>query len=285
MSEIPITMKQYRVAEPNYDFEMTYASGVELVGKNFFTSAVSIVKCMHGEATISVNSRNHTFKANTNFLLTDATHFMIVECSDDFSMTVCRFSMLFMNEVYPVLDNKVFDVLQYSSPDLFSEKNQEASDLIFQQLCILYHNKLHAYRHRIAINLVINYMLEIYELTYGHVESAVINTSNYVNYMIDSFCLLCLENHMKHRKIEYYATKLNISSRYLYKITKDAFQSTPKQIIDYYVSGTAKKMVLTTILTNQQIADKLNFPDQATFGQFFKRNVGMSPSEFRGKYR
>ncbi|MEG2179117.1 MAG: helix-turn-helix domain-containing protein, partial [Bacteroidales bacterium] len=109
--------------------------------------------------------------------------------------------------------------------------------------------------------------------------------SGYRHYIIDSFFALCAVNHSQYRNIEYYAGKLNISSRYLYKITKELVQSTPKQIIDYYVSGSAKKWLLTTILTNQQIADKLNFPDQATFGQFFKRNVGMSPSEFRNKYR
>jgi len=62
-------------------------------------------------------------------------------------------------------------------------------------------------------------------------------------------------------------------------------QMTPKESIDYFVTGTAKRLLLSEDLNNQQIADKLNFPDQSTFGQFFKRNVGMSPSEFRKKYK
>lgn len=111
------------------------------------------------------------------------------------------------------------------------------------------------------------------------------NVSNYKNQHIDNFFSLCATEHIKHRNIEYYTGKLCISSRYLYKITKEVCKVTPKQIIDYYVSGTAKKKLLTTILTNLQIADELNFPDQATFGQFFKRNVGMSPSKFRNKYK
>lgn len=278
-------MKNDRVAEPDYGFEVVEASGKELLGKSFFTSEFSIMKCVQGEATISINSRNHAFKANTNFLLTDAIHFQVIECSDDFSIITCRFSILFLNEIYPVLDNKVLDVLQYSAPDICINKSTESSDMTFRQLCILYQNNDHAYRHRIAVNLVITYMLEIYELTYEHINSGVVNTSNYASYILGSFCSLCNENHTKYRNIEYYANELNISSRYLYKITKDAFNSTPKQVIDYYVSGTAKKLLLTTIFTNQQIADKLNFPDQATFGQFFKRNVGMTSSEFRSKYR
>lgn len=278
-------MKNDKVAEPSYDFEVVESSGKELLGKSFFTSELAIMKCTQGEAIISINSRNHTFKANTNFMLSDAVHFKVIECSDDFSIITCRFSILFLNEIYPVLDNKVLDVLQYSAPDLCSDKSTEASDMTFNQLCILYRNKDHAYRHRVAVSLVITYIFEIYELTHQHIDSGVINTSNYASYILGSFCSLCNDKHTRHRNIEYYANALNISSRYLYKITKDAFNSTPKQVIDYYVSGAAKKLLLTTIFTNQQIADKLSFPDQATFGQFFKRNVGMTPSEFRSKYR
>lgn len=280
-----ISMKDDRVAEPDYDFEVIEASGADLLGKSFFTSEFAIMKCVNGEATISLNSRNHIFKAGTNFMLTDAIHFQVIECSTDFEIITCRFSILFLNEIFPVLENKVFDVLQYSAPDIFFNKSTECSDMTFRQLCILYQNKNHAYRHRIAVSLVITYMLEIYELTYEHIDSGAINTSNYASYLLGSFCAMCNDNHTRHRNIEYYSNALNISSRYLYKITKDAFNSTPKQVIDYYVSGTAKKLLLTTIFTKQQIADMLSFPDQATFGQFFKRNVGMTPSEFRSKYR
>ena len=278
-------MKQHKIAAPDYDFEIVSTKGKGVVGKSFFTSELSIIKCIKGEAMISINSSNHKLKVNTNFLLVDLVLFKIVECTDDFTFTSCRFSAQFLNDVYPILENKIFDVLKFSTPDLSTEQEMEATDLTFRKLCLLYNHKNHAYRHRIAIHLVITYILEIYELTYKHVESAVVNTSNYVNYIIDKFCLLCNEHHTQHRNIEFYAEKLNISSRYLYKMTKEAFEWTPKQVIDYYVSGSIKKRLLTTVFTNQQIADQLNFPDQATFGQFFKRNVGMSPSEFRSNHK
>lgn len=278
-------MDKFKVAEPDYDFTIKHTAGKDLLGKKFFTPDVSIIKCTQGEAIITINSRTHSFKAGTNFMLIETILFKVIECSSDFMITTCHFSLLFMNEIYPILDNKVIDVLQYSAPDICSDEMIISSDLIFRQLCILHQNTTHTYRHKVVMNNVVNYIYEIYELTHKHINSEVVCTSNYVNYILDSFWVLCYNHHKHHRNIKYYADKLNISSRYLHKITKDAIQLTPKQIIDYYVSGTVKKMLLTTILTNQQIADKMNFPDQATFGQFFKRNVGMSPSEFRNKYR
>jgi AraC-like DNA-binding protein len=34
-------------------------------------------------------------------------------------------------------------------------------------------------------------------------------------------------------------------------------------------------------LTLKEISDKLNFPDQSSFGRFFKNNTGQSPKEYR----
>lgn len=278
-------MKRLKIAEPQYDFAVIDTDGKEAIGRSFFTAELSIIKCTQGEAVVCINSREHLLKADANFLLADAMLFRIVRCSSDFRMRICRFDLRFLNEVYPMLDNKVIDIMQYSAPDLYSEQEMVLTDLTFAKLCLLSEQKDHAYRHRIAVNLVVNYILEIYELTYKHVDRNVTNTSNYVTQTIGAFCVLCIDHHTKHRNIEFYAERLNISSRYLYKIIKEAFRSTPKQVIDYYVSGTIKRLLLTTALTNQQIADQLNFPDQATLGQFFKRNVGSTLSEFRNRYR
>ena len=46
-----------------------------------------------------------------------------------------------------------------------------------------------------------------------------------------------------------------------------------------------KNALLTSELSDQQIADRHKFPDHLSFGQFFKRQEGMSPSEFRKRYR
>lgn len=277
-------MTQSPIAEPDHDFQITHTLGIEQLGKNFLTSEVAILKCTQGHAVISLNSREHSFVAGSNFLLSEAMLFKIVSCSDDCMISTCRFSLQFMNAIYPQVGNKILDVAQHSAPDIYSAQQMVSTNLIFSHLCVLHENKNHTHLHRIAIHLVLNYFLEIYEITHQLIKSDVVNTSIYVNHMIGSFCGLCHEFHNRHRNVEYYAQKLNISSRYLYKITKDAFQLTPKQLIDYYVSGTAKKLILTSVLNNQQIADRLNFPDQATFGQFFKRNVGLSPSEFRNRH-
>jgi AraC-type DNA-binding domain-containing proteins len=44
-------------------------------------------------------------------------------------------------------------------------------------------------------------------------------------------------------------------------------------------------MLLSTDWSIQQVADAMGFPDQASLGQFFKRNEGVSPLAFRKSFR
>ena len=278
-------MKTGKWSEPNYDFELIEISYKEMKDMRMFTSELTILKCIQGDAVISINSSIHNFKTSSNFILFDAMNFSVIECSEDIRVIACRFSVQFLNEVYAVLDNKVIESLWYNAPDLYSEQDTESVNLTFEKLCLLYKNQNHTYRHKVAINLLICYMYEMYEIIYCRLESTALNTGNYVSLLSNKFCALCHKNHKIHRNIEFYAKELGVSSRYLNKIINETFRTTPKQVIDYYISGTAKILLLSTTLTNQQIADQLNFPDQATFGQFFKRNVGMPPTEFRNKYK
>ncbi len=95
---------------------------------------------------------------------------------------------------------------------------------------------------------------------------------------------MCHDEAMEHGNVEYYAARLNITSRYLFKICKENSGLTPKQSIDFVIAGEAKKLLLTSMLSFQEISDRLNFPDQNAFTQFFKRTVGVTPSEFRKEY-
>lgn len=277
-------MKTNKLTEPDYDFELIELSYKEIKDLRAFTSEQAILKCTRGSAVISINSSVHDFKASSNFILFDAMNFSVIECSEDIRVIACKFSAQFLNEIYAGLDNKVIDSLWYSAPDLYSEQEAESINLTFEKLCLLYKNQDHMYRHKIAINLVICYMYEMYEIIYHRLASTPVNTGNYASLLSNKFGTLCHKHHKTQRNIEFYAKELGVSSRYLSKIMS-TYGITPKQMIDYYVSGTAKILLLSTSLTNQQIADQLNFPDQATFGQFFKRNVGMPPTEFRNKYK
>lgn len=277
-------MNKMKATQPEYDFDVIQSDWSELRGQMNFTSGLEIVKCTSGYAHISINSYAHHLSEGISFLLIDTLLFQVLETSPDFAVTCCRFSIGFCNDVYPMLDDKVIDVTSYSAPNLYSLDELISANLAFQHLCLLYENKEHSCRRKLAKNLLITYILEIYELTRSHVDTLLDRSTNYNTYIVSRFYELVHEHHLTNKNIQFYADQLNISSRYLYKITMKVLKLTPKQLIDYYVIAAAKKLLLTTIYTNQQIADKLNFSDQSAFGQYFKRNVNMSPTEYRQSF-
>ena len=87
------------------------------------------------------------------------------------------------------------------------------------------------------------------------------------------------------RNIQFYTNKLCVTERYLYKICKKETDQSPKEIVDSFLVSTIKNALLTTEMSLQQIADQYRFPDPSAFSQYFKRHEGLSPSDFRQKYR
>ena len=136
------------------------------------------------------------------------------------------------------------------------------------------------------IHLLLAYTYELYEQTRNfaekrHASSSITNTDSNI---LNRFYGLIRKYHTIHRDVKFYASTLNISERYLYKIVKGNIKITPKQMVDDYVIALIKKTLLTTSLSFQQIADRFNFYDQSVMGQFFKRNAGMTLSDFRNKH-
>ena len=85
----------------------------------------------------------------------------------------------------------------------------------------------------------------------------------------------------KERSVVYFANRLCISPKHLSMVVKKVSGRTASDWIDEYVVLEAKQMLRTTTLTVQEVSRELNFANQSFFGKYFKKHVGMSPSEYR----
>ena len=92
-----------------------------------------------------------------------------------------------------------------------------------------------------------------------------------------------LENYDKNIKISDVARKLNINSKYLYDLFNTYFNTSPKQYLNSVRVAQAMELLSNTNLPVTQIAAKCGYSDYMQFSRFFKKNAGMSPSDFRKK--
>lgn len=93
-----------------------------------------------------------------------------------------------------------------------------------------------------------------------------------------------LGEHYKHeRSVGFYARQLCITPKYLTTLIKRISGKSVSEWIDNYVILEAKTLLKYSNMSVQEIAYYLNFPNQSFFGSYFKRNAGMSPSQYKAK--
>ena len=93
-----------------------------------------------------------------------------------------------------------------------------------------------------------------------------------------------LGEHYKHeRSVGFYARQLCITPKYLTTRIKRISGKSVSEWIDNYVILEAKTLLKYSNMSVQEIAYYLNFPNQSFFGSYFKRNAGMSPSQYKAK--
>ena len=81
----------------------------------------------------------------------------------------------------------------------------------------------------------------------------------------------------------YYARQLCITPKYLTTLIKRISGKSVSEWIDSYVILEARTLLKYSNMSVQEIAYYLNFPNQSFFGSYFKRNTGMSPSQYKAK--
>ena len=81
----------------------------------------------------------------------------------------------------------------------------------------------------------------------------------------------------------FYARQLCITPKYLTTLIKRISGLSVSEWIDNYVIIEAKTLLKYSHMSIQEIAYYLNFPNQSFFGSYFKRNTGMSPSQYKAQ--
>lgn len=81
--------------------------------------------------------------------------------------------------------------------------------------------------------------------------------------------------------LDFYAARLGITPTQLNNICRAALGRTAKRVVHDRIYLEARRNLVYTMLTVNEIAGMLGFADPAYFARFFSRNAGMAPSEFR----
>ena len=93
--------------------------------------------------------------------------------------------------------------------------------------------------------------------------------------------MLVNESCCQHRTIPFYADKLALTPHYLSTIIAKVSGRSVMYWINRATLIQAKVLLKNKDMLVCEVADRLNFPNQSAFSFFFKRETGMSPSEYQ----
>jgi len=243
-----------------------------------------LILVLSGEMIIGVDYLIYTLKKNMVMQLTTDNIIESITYTSNFK----GFLMLFSSELKSELMAQTSGVrLPKSSQLKRSYPTQELNDEECQDVIAridrikkYIDTQVHIYSSTLIKNEVTNLQMELdYSRWKKHGDKEIEFPRNEM--LREQFRELLLQKCKEHRGVYFYAEELCVTPDYLSKVIREYDgQSAMKWIVNAVVTE-AKFLLRQPDKNINQVALELNFPDQSTFGKFFKRYTGITPTDFR----
>ena len=102
--------------------------------------------------------------------------------------------------------------------------------------------------------------------------------------LADRFLQLVEQSDGRIRKVDEFASQLNVTPKYLSMLLKETMNRRPSDMIHLFTLKAIEHRLRFTDMSIQEIANDLKFPNASFFGTYFKAHTGMTPMAYRKKY-
>lgn len=239
--------------------------------------------CTRGSANVEVNLQVYQAIPGAMLLATPFHVLRIYNSSDDFLCRFIVFSKGFLagNNVNSLF-LELFSYFKSTSHPLIHPDRRDTN--IILDACRLIQQKLEVeeHPHRREITRAAFIML-LYELEFIYAKQHVIikATQSRKQELNLLFQNLVFRYYKEHRNVQFYADALCVSSKHLTETIKEVTGRTSGEWIEDAVILEAKVLLRDQRISVAEVAENVNFPDQSSFGKYFKKHTGLSPSDYR----
>ena len=246
--------------------------------------ALIMVLCVRGEVSFSSQMSDYTLKAN-QFFLSSASVFQFHSLADsDFYMLAFSSDFLAnMNVDVRFIARMVSQLRVNAYIARLGDDDMRGVSRFFETLHEEHSSKELSEYKELSLRHV--YCAMIYRIA-----DAVMDKANAMPPMgvkersseyFERLMTLLSENYREQRNVEFYAERMNISSKHLSRVIRAFTGKSVHQWIDEFVALEIKNLLKYSTMSIQQISFYLNFPNPSFMGQYFKRITGMTPGEYK----
>lgn len=255
----------------------------QLNNRLFKTGSTVILICQQGQAEATIDLKKYTVISNTVIFLLPNSIISINKPSQDFSTDYFICSEEMLRESSFRFNPQFFQFIKEHPCKTLTPENTESIKRLIHAITAIYEDYQNCFRYQIAKNLLQIFLMDLYDKTYRWFPRQEIDGHNRQDELFRKFMALIHTHCSKEREVNYYASALCISTKYLTDICRHITGKSAKKIIDDFTILEIKVLLQNTELPIQTICDRLNFPDQSYLGRYFKRHEKLSPIAYRQK--
>lgn len=244
--------------------------------------AFCILLVKSGKAKLSVNYSTETLQKNTMVFLTPNMVVSVSDAETDFSLEGVCFMPAYFDDLAsytPVYNQMISFMNENTMP------TQRLSD--GEMECMMTMLKLYSDINtgQLHYNGLMLHLSNLLLLRFAEIlRAACMTDTGKVSHSVEiyrAFRKLLISNYLKEHYIFFYASELNISPTYLSRIVRKISGRSVNEHIAHMLITEARRLLDCTDMPVKQIADKLGFADQASFGKFFRTQFGVAPTAYR----
>lgn len=243
---------------------------------------VTIMLVNKGTVRIEVDFCEYVLGEDSRMSFGFGEFFQCLEISPDFTVSYCTFQKEILLEITTPFDYSFF-AFRKKYPLTIPKEWEQKKGALLQLMYRLYLEREHTFRLPMFKNLLQTYLMDLYDKTKAQFIDHRLANTNRKEELFEKFIALVYEYSSTRRDVQFYADQLCVSARYLSAIVQSLTRHSPKEVIDTRCIQEIKMLLRTTNEPMQEIAFRLDFPDQSFFTRYFKKHTGMTPAEFRGK--
>lgn len=237
--------------------------------------------CVQGKGRIQVNLEHLDLSERHIFILSPQSIFQchLEDFSEDFLVKYISFSPEFISDFdisYLYTDLQLTPYIQL----LDIQEYQYLLDL-YTDLREKYNRKNNLFKREVLKYSLLSAMYEFCIIDDKYFDISTDQGPNRNEQLIRNFYKLLLKYYRQQHNTIFYAEKLFLSHKYLSTVIKEQTGKTVADWIFDFIIIEAKALLKSTQMTIQELAYYFNYADATSFGKFFKKQVGMTPKEYR----
>ena len=269
-----------------YDGEIYFADNITSVpnlARVFKVNFYGFVICLGGELDLRLDSQDFRLTQYDGLFIDAATVVEVLGHSDDFTCKICGFNT---DVGFNFINRSVFDSIMNIQAHPVIHFTQDEISLMLRYYELADFKMTHPemnYGKETMNHILKAYAYDLLASVGKHLDNdpqagGILRQGDK---LFRRFILLLSENQDSARSVNWFASELCISPKYLTSVCRQRCNKTASELIAMSIVGRIKQLLLYSDLSVKEVASELGFSNLSFFGKYVKKHLGMSPNNYR----